>query len=176
MRRLSPLLALVALVLVGAFLTMGPIAQTAAQEATPIVEADDEAALAGLSAELLGFGTAELPSPALMELARFEFAPGSGFALDPEDTAVALVYVEAGTLTFRIEAPMTVQRASATGLPDPASVEEIAPGEIFTMAEGDSAIFQPRTAGETVNMEDEPGVLLVVNIYPLEDAAATPVP
>ena len=133
--------------------------------------------MSGLSAQLLAVGFADaLPSPARIELSTFEFAPNAGFALSPDDPATALVYVAAGTLSFRVEAPMTVLRASATGEPSPSDIEEIAPGEVFTLSTGDSAIFQPQTVGETLNLESEPGVLLVVNIYPLEEEpAATPV-
>ena len=81
-----------------------------------------------------------------------------------------------GTVSFLVEAPITVLRASPTGEPAPENFEEIAPGEIFTMSVGDSAIFEPRTAGETLNLGSEPAVLLVVNIYPLEEEPmATPV-
>jgi hypothetical protein len=176
------LLTLVALVLVGAVAALGPGAPTVAQEATPIIEADDTEAFAGLSAQLLAVvNTPELPSPATLEVISIEFAPGSGFALNPDDPAVGLVYVATGTLTFRVEAPIVVQRGSPGTPPDPANAEEIPAGEIFTMSEGDSAIFQPRTVGETLNEGEEPAIILVVNIYPQEGApvdaepAATPV-
>lgn len=177
MRRLVPLVLLVALGLVSTPVILGPGASTVAQEATPIVEAGDPEALAGVSAQLLTVAEGvELPSLATMEFLSFQFAPNAGFPLNPDDPATALAYVAAGTLSFRVEAPITVQRGSMGGPPNPGNVEEIASGEIFTLSEGDSAIFPPRAVGEVLNLGEEPAILLALNIYPTEGqmAMATP--
>ena len=128
-----------------------------------------------MSFEALGYGAvAELPAaPAELSLFRFGFEPGAGFDLDPE-ASVALVYVEAGVLTFTVDVPMTVLRAAGEGTPFPMQTETFAAGEAFELAEGDSAVFPAGAAGEVRNEGDEAATVLVADVSPAEGAAGTP--
>lgn len=173
-----------------------------AQEATPVTEAppvtEDEivAGPDGIGFAFLGgAATNALPAnPATLNLLRFTFAPRSGFALSPDDPATGFLYVETGTLSFRVDAPMIIFRAAATPAV-PGEVDQVAPGEVFTMSRGDATVFPPSIPGETRNLSDEPASVLVLNIVPVDapptadadsdagtsepppaDAAATPMP
>ncbi|MGH2618829.1 MAG: hypothetical protein ACRDJC_26675, partial [Thermomicrobiales bacterium] len=127
-----------------------------------------------VSAEPLGFGRAEtLPSPpASMALVRFTFAPGSRFVFDPNDPAVALVYVESGALTLHVGAPLSVTRAAMMATPETAPFEAVAAGTEITLGPGDSAVFPPFAAGELRNDGTGLAVALVANIVP--EAVGTP--
>ncbi len=159
---------------------VGP-AGALAQEGTP--PPDEEFELPeGVSFEALGYGAAAaLPAaPADLALFRFGFEPGAGFPLEAE-TSVALVYVEAGVLTFAMEGPITVLRAAGAGTPFPVQTETFAAGETFELAAGDSAAFPAGVAGEVGNEGDERAAVLVADVSPSEgdagtDAAGTPTP
>jgi hypothetical protein len=110
-------------------------------------------------------------NPASLNLLRFTFAPQSGFELSPDDPATGFLYVESGTLSFRVGAPMTIFRA-ATAPGTPGDIEQIPAGEVFTMSTGDATVFPPSIPGETRNLGDEPASILVLNIAPFENAPA----
>ena len=169
----------------------GLAAPLAAQEATP--PAEEAFAPEGVGFFPLGFGTAEeLPAaPADLVLVRFTLDPGAGFPTEADDPSVALVYVEAGSLTAEVGAPVRVTRAAVIaafatpgaepeGAPMP---EEVAAGTAFTLAAGDSAVFPPNVAGELRNDGQERVVGLAAIVAPPEmgggagtPAAATPAP
>ena len=182
MRRFSVLISVLVAVLAG-LLVAGRVANTVAQEGTPPAE---EEFFEGLTFEPLGFGTAEeLPAaPAEIALFRFGVDPGAGFPIEEDDPTVALVVVESGAVTFRVEAPVRVTRAATIAafatpgaeegaIPTP---EEVAAGTEFTLEAGDSAVFPPNVPGEVRNDGAERAVGLVALIAPPEEAAATPVP
>jgi hypothetical protein len=172
-----------------------------AQEATPVGEVPpatdeetDEVVTGpdGIGFEFLGAAATDvLPeNPASLNLLRFTFAPNSGFVLSPDDPATGFLYVETGTLSFRVDSPMTIFRAATTPSA-PGDIEQVPAGEVFTMSRGDATVFPPSVPGETRNLGDEPASILVLNIAPLEtaptgddapadatpaDAAATPMP
>ena len=182
MRRVPVPIAVVAVVLVG-LLAAGRVTATAAQEGTPAAE--EMAPPEGVTFEPLGFGTAEeLPeTPADVVLARFTLDPGTGFPIEADDPSVALVYVEAGALTARVEAPVRVTRAATIAafatpgaveegaVPEP---EEVAAGTEFALAAGDSAFFPLNAPGEIRNDGPERVVGLVAVVEPLEAGGGTP--
>jgi len=183
MRRRSVLLSVVAVVLL-ALVAAGRLPGAAAQDATP--PAGEFLDLPeGVAFELLGLGVAEeLPAaPADFVLVRFTLDPGASFPIEEADPSVALVYVEAGAFTVRVEAPMTIIRAAfIAAIATPGAVEEgavpppeeVAAGVEFTLAAGDSAVFPPNVAGEARNDGAEPAVALLAFVGPPEDGEATP--
>jgi quercetin dioxygenase-like cupin family protein len=175
MRRLSVLLSVIVVVLLGSLaLIAQPIA--VAQEATPAADEMGE----GLTFTLLGLvPSTTLPSAASVQVARAEFAPGAGFPFDPSDPNGALVIVESGSLTVRVEEQAwTISRGAAlqqamegmeaTGTePDMASVvEEVAMGEDATLEAGDVAHIPGNLTGEVRNNGQEPTSVLIVLIGP----------
>lgn len=154
-------------------------ATVSGQEATPVAEpppADDGPIEVVTGPDGIGFAflsaaaTDVLPdNPAGLNLLRFTFAPNSGFELEPNDPATGFLYVESGTLSFRVDTPMTIFRASE--IPGtPGRVDQIPAGEVFSMSRGDATVFPPNVPGETRNMGDEPASILVLNIAPLDTA------
>ena len=183
MRRFSVLIAVVAFVL-GGLLVAGRTADTVAQEGTP--PADEFEPPEGVTFAPLAFGTAEeLPAaPADLVLLRFTIDPGAGFPIEADDPSVGFVYVEAGALTFRVEAPIRVTRAAtiaafatpgaieAGAVPGP---EEVAAGTEFTLEAGDSVVIPANVGGELRNDGQEQAEGLVVLVGPPEGGEATPV-
>ena len=121
MRRVSLALACVATMLLG--VAAGPGRAVRAQDATPGAgESGGDQMPLGVTAEPLGYGAlGALPATGDLALFRLIFEPGAVEPIDPNDPSVGLVYVEAGTLTVRVEAPITVLRGAGEGhaLPNP---------------------------------------------------------
>ena len=175
MRRIIPLLALVVVMVLGsARASFMPAAH--AQDVTP---ADDEiASEVGSTFTPLGVANGEaLPTPADLMMARVTFAPGFGFAFAASDPVGAMIYVEAGELTIRVEEQSwTITRAAAResaianaseGEPDlSAAMEDIAMGEDGVLLAGDVAYIPGSLTGELRNNGQETAVLLVVQIAP----------
>jgi hypothetical protein len=88
----------------------------AAQSATPQAGTGVELP-AGITRQDFAMGSATplLPTGATIELVRFTFAPGAVVVLPEASPSLALVYVEAGVLRVRIDAPVTLTRAAAGG-------------------------------------------------------------
>ena len=98
---------------------------------------------------------------------RVTVAPGSVFNGPADDPSVGLNLIESGELTARIEAAVTVTRATGP--------EDVAAGTEFTLGPGESFIWPPNVAGELRNDGPEPVVQLVAFLAPAaEGAAATP--
>ena len=174
MRRVSVLVSLLAVLLVGLAVGPGLAAGATAQEGTPVPEEDFELP-EGVSFAALGYGTTEelTAPPADLALFRFGLEPGAAFPLS-EEASVALVYVESGVLTVIMDGPMTVLRAAGTGTPFPTETEDFAEGEVFDLAAGDSAIFPAGVAGQVRNGSDEPVALLVADVGPTQGQAGMP--
>ncbi len=176
MRRGSVVALLITLVLaIGA--SQGLYPSTQAQDATP--PADQQAgAPEGVSFVSLASGTIEVLSPgtANLTLGRIRLAPGATLPFDPTDPSVDLVYMTSGTLTFRVEADMTVARGVSAGTPAPTEPEAIAANTEFTMSDGDSALFPPNAAGEVRNDGDEDATAWVTNVALFTSTAGTPTP
>ncbi len=143
-----------------------------------------EAILTG-PAVLLGFGTAEeLPAaPADLLLFRVTLDPGASIPAEEGDPAVVLLYVESGSLTIQIEAPLQVTRAATIeAFATPGAVEEgadlgpeeVAAGTEVTLEAGDSAVLPPNAPGELRNDGDEPVVGLGALVAPIQEDGATP--
>lgn len=169
----------------GAALVVQPGA--VAQDATPAAE--EGMAPEGLTFALLGFADGvTLPGPVAMEVARTGFEPRSGFPFFPADPTSALVVVEAGSLTARVDnrawsisRGAALQQAMATdpAAPDMADVvEEVAPGAEATLQVGDVAYVPGGISGEVRNDGAEPAAALIVLFIPSDTppAEATPAP
>ena len=186
MRRASVLVPVFVLLLGALVIGVGSrVLPTAAQEETPTSEEE----LEGVSFEPLGFGTTEeLPAaPAELLLARVTLDPGAGFPIEEDDPSVGLLYVESGSLTIRVEAPVTVIRAAtiaAFATPGAAEGEVTPPEEVaawteYTLNERDSVVIPANVAGEVRNDGTEPAVAMGALIIPAEtdetgEADATP--
>ena len=164
MRRIGILTALCALFLTAVGLRLP--AWGFAQEATPVTQP---------SVEALAFASAgELPpSPGAIGLLRLTFPVGAVLPLEPGDPSLALVYIETGTLSVRIEALVTVSRAPKAGTADPTQ-EEIPAGTEFAAGPGDSFVSPAVIAGEARNDGPEPVVVLAAIVEP--DLATTSAP
>ena len=145
----------------------------AGQVATPQAEAEGVTLPAGVTAERLAAGLAEpLPAePVILELVRFTFAPGTVLHLPEENPSLALVYVEAGTLTARVAAPVMITRAAPVG--SPSTPEAIAVGTEFSVGPGGSFVGPPHVAVEARNDGAEPLVLLMAVLEPATGLSAT---
>ena len=159
-------------VLLGLVATTGR--STTAQEAfaTP-GPGEFEIAPGQIGRELAGAILAEPPAaPVYLGLLRFTTAPGSVFIGAAEDPSVGLIFVESGVVTFRLEGPVTITRASGA--------EEVAAGAEFTLEAGEFFVWPPYMEGEVRNDGQEPAVTLLANLAPEEAAgpliAGTPIP
>ena len=154
---------------------LNPSAQ--AQDATPASE-QQAGAPDGVTSRVVASGSIEIlaPGTANLNLGRITLAPGATLPFDPLDPSAVLVYTAAGTLTFRVEAPMTVARNVAPGTPVPSQPEAVAANTEFTLRDGDSALFPPAIAGEVRNDGDEEATAWVVNVALQSAAAGTPTP
>ena len=176
MRRASAVALLITLVF-GFFASQGMNPSTSAQDATP--PAEQQAGVPeGVSFVTLASGTIDVLSPGTANLAlgRIRIAPGATLPFDPARASVDLVFMGSGTLTFRIEAPISVARGAQTGTPAPTESEDFAAGAEFTMSEGDAALFPPNAAGEVRNDTDVDAVAWVTSVTLFTSDAATPTP
>ena len=173
MRRFSPLVALLAVAL------LGPL--VAAQEGTP---ASEEFAIEGVTFEPLAVSAGvTLPSPSDLVLVRIGLEPGAALPSDPDDPSLAMVLVEAGELTVDLDAPFTVTRAGAfapvlataeAGGAFVAPEETVAAGEAVTLRAGDVAFFPPNVGGVISNDGEERAVGLAFIVEPPESGGAVP--
>ena len=150
---------------------------TMAQDATPPTDQQADAP-EGVSFVTLASGSIEVLSPgtANIVLGRIRLAPGATVPFDPADPTVDLVFVAGGTLTFRVDAPMTVARGVSAGTPVPTEPEDIAAGTEFTMSDGDSALFPPNASGEVRNDGVEDATAWVTTVALFATDAGTPTP
>jgi quercetin dioxygenase-like cupin family protein len=150
---------------------------TVAQDATPASE-QQAGAPEGVSFVTLASGSIEVLSPGTANLSfgRIRLAPGATVPFDPADPTVDLLYMSGGTLTFRVDAPMTVARGASAGTPIPTEPEDIPAGTEFTMSDGDSALFPPNATGEVRNDGDEDATAWVTNLALFTADASTPTP
>jgi quercetin dioxygenase-like cupin family protein len=176
MRRGSIIALLISLML-AAGVSQGMNLSTRAQDATP-PSGQQAGAPEGVTFVTLASGSIEVLSPgtANLVLGRIKLEPGATLPFDPNDPSVDLVYMTSGTLTFRIDAAMTVARGVKAGTPIPTEPEAIAANTEFTMSDGDSALFPPNAAGEVRNDGDEEATAWVTNVALFTTGAATPTP
>ena len=151
MRRFIICLSLALIVLLGLVATMGR--STNAQESFSTPGPDEfELAPGQIGRELASGRFENPPAGALhMGLLRVTYDPGSVFSAGgPDDPTGALILVESGTLTARIEGPVTVTRTTGT--------EEVAAGIEFTLGPGESFVWEPFVVGDIRNDGQEPAV------------------
>jgi hypothetical protein len=143
-----------------------------AQEGTSVAEL----AFVGVTAEPLASGVipGTAPGARLMTLSRLRFAPGGYARNAADDPALALVYVESGTIAVRSMAPVLVSRAATMATPGAQASESIPAGAEVTLQAGDSFIAPALARGEVRNAGRGEAILLVAGLGPV--AAATPVP
>ncbi len=171
MRRVSVLVSLLAVLLVGVALGARFGAGALAQDATP--PADEFELPEGVSFEALGYGTAEeLPAaPADVSLFRVGFEPGAGFELDPE-ASLALAYVEEGRAHRRRRRPDDGAARGRCRDAVPDGDGDLRGRGGVHHGGGDSALFPAGGGGEVRNEGDEPAAVLVADITPLEEEEA----
>ena len=182
MRRFAVSLSLIVVVVLGVLaLRVQPTA--VAQEATPAgVEIGD------VTFEPVALATdIDLPSPGDLFVARATLDPGGVVPIEESDPALGILLVESGTLTVKVEGPITVTRgaglgegmatAEATG-DFSALLESVPAGQAVTLAAGDAAYIPAHVAGEIRNEGQEPAVRLAILVLPSEAmmGAATPAP
>ena len=146
-----------------------------AQPATP--QAEMGVALpAGVTQQTLAVGSAAslLPAGAIIELVRFTFAPGAVVVLPEASPSLALVSVESGVLSVRIDAPVKLTRAAAGG--SSGELETIPVDTPFTADQGDYFVGPPHVAVEARNDGSEPLVLLMAVLEPAAEMAAAATP
>lgn len=168
MRRIEILTVVCALFLVGAVAGSRLTGSAIAQDATPAAPQPAFDPLAFAVVEELP------PSPGVVGLLRLTFPSGAVLPLEEGDPSLALVYVESGIVTVRINAPVTVSRAPDQGTPE-STQQVIAAGTEFTAGPGDSFVSPAVVAGEARNDGTEPVVVLAAIVEPAPSAeSATP--
>jgi hypothetical protein len=171
MRRTPLACLLVALVLVGLTALTGAPAPTSAQSATP------QAGMAmppGVTFTALALGqVATLPAaPADLGLFRMTMAAGATYTISANDPSLALVLIEAGTLTFKSAGPTTVTRAAAMmamatpGAAMMPATETIPANTSTTLNPGDSLVGLPNVAADISNAGTQPVSVLVALVAP----------
>jgi hypothetical protein len=99
---------------------------------------------------------------------------------DPTDPSLGLVYVEAGSVTVQLNAPLQITRAAMVAMlatPNAAipGPEPVAANATVMIHAGDSVVGPPNVGGEVRNTGSSPAVLLLAGIAPAElGPAATP--
>ena len=189
--RLFRLVLILVTVFVGAASAGRAGSHAATQDGTPTPEGDAPLTAEGPDLRVRYEPLASGPVPALpaapeeIVLIRLRLAPGGTFVLDPRDSGPTLYFVQAGTLTAQLSAPVRVRRvgeispeeleaAVATGEPG-APVEEAVPANAaVTVGLDDSFVVAPQTGGELRNEGQEEVVLLAAYIG--LGAAGTPTP
>ena len=108
-------------------------------------------------------------------LYRLRFAPGSVLFADTSDPSVSLVYVETGTISISIKAPVAVTRAGAIGRSPEIVVTETA----ILLRAGEYLVVPSFAEGTYRNEGQEVTSLLVSAIVPSKMAnpmVGTPAP
>ena len=162
------LLSLVAVVALGLAVVLGTRMGAVAQESTPVVTQGEMGE--GITYEQIDFGTVDVlpPAPATINFFRIQAEPGASTLIGAEDPGLGPLLVESGTLTVRgFTEDIVIHRAGG-------AQETIAAGAEATLGTGDRFVWEPYVGGEIANDGDEPVVVLTVNIFPVEGAAATP--
>ena len=153
MARIIGVLSLVALLLAGIVAVSGLAPGARAQDASPPPGGFEIAP--GVTAEIL---------PTLQDppsLYRLQFAPGVTYEIAASGS-LEVAYFESGSLTFRLEAPVTVGNLNAID----AVGENYAADTEFTVTAGDYFAIAPGVGGELRNEGDEPAVVSIAGLVP----------
>lgn len=154
--------ALIAVALFGIFTLSG-----LAQDATPGPPDSFEIA-PGVTADSTVFVEGQ-QNPSLY---RLHFQPGVSYPVQPGPN-LEIAYMEAGSLTVRLDGPAIVGEVGATDV----AGEAIAAGTEVTLATGQYLVLQPGVTGEVRNAGQETATVSVAGIAPGGTAtpeAATP--
>jgi hypothetical protein len=160
-RRLIISLSLSVVVLLGLVATMGW--STNAQEAFSTPGPDEFELAPGQIGRELASGRFEEPpaGPLHMGLLRVTSDPGSvTTGGGPDDPTGALILVESGAVTVRLEEPATITRTNGP--------EEVAAGVEFTLGPGESFVWEPFVVGEVRNDGQEPAVTFAAFLAPAD--------
>lgn len=167
----------VAYVLTGILLLTGMVAAallgpgTAGQEATPGAGQQgppEQFEIApGVTVDNMVFAEGRYEPP----IYRMTFAPGVEYQAQPS-MALELAYVESGTLTLELDAPITIGQVPSDG----AAENSLVAGTTATVTAGQYFVMPPGTGGVVRNEGDQPAVVSVAGIVPAMDPsqAATP--
>lgn len=182
MRRSNLFLGVVIVVLLGVVASWGPPVAVA-QEATPA-----GVKIGGVAFEPVAFAAGiDFPSVGDLLVVRASLDPGGVVPIEGSDPALGILLVESGTLTVRVEGPMTVTRgadlgeamATAHAAADFGSAtERVDAGQPVTLAAGDAAYIPANVAGEIRNEGQVRAVRLAVLVVPpgAMTGEATPAP
>jgi quercetin dioxygenase-like cupin family protein len=179
MQRVARLLTITLTMVIGVALSTWSAGVTHAQDATPASGEMQEPD--GVTFTPLGLAHGvTLQGATDLTVARAVFAPGAGFPLDVSDPEGALVIMESGTLTFRVEEQgamisrgTAMQQAMATPMTGPPNLsgvlEQVAKGQEATLQAGDVTYIPGNISGEVRNTGQEPASVLLI----LTDPAGT---
>ena len=155
MRRVTALIAVVAVVLVGLVLAGGRTASSVAQEATPA------AGPVGVTSVLIGGGQPAAAPGHELTLRRVTIAPGGGIPAHTHPGAL-VIYLESGTWGYTpLGGIVRLTRAIAAGTPSPA--EDLVVGTETILNAGD-VLYVEEPADDIRNAGDEPVVLLIAGL------------
>ena len=171
MRRLSVLLSLVAIVMLGA-LTLSTSSRVLAQDATPA--SDEMMEEEGVTFMPIGFAEGvTLPSAADLLALHLTIDPGAVSTIQEDDPTSGLLVVDSGTFTIRVDAEWSVSRGAAVQQMMEAApgdeidaMETIPSGEETTLAAGDTAYIPGNVAGELRNDGQEPAIATIFLVLP----------
>ena len=109
----------------------------------------------GVVAEALAF----LPGVEVPAVYRLRLDAGSTYDFTG-DPSIAMAVVESGAITLTADAPLTVQRGSATG----SAGEHFAASEAVDLAVGDHLIVPALASGQLRNGGSEPAAIVVASL------------
>ena len=161
MRRFIVSVSLALVVLLGLVATMGR--SSTAQEAFSTPGADEFELAPGQIGRELASGRFEAApaAPLHMGLLRVTNDPGSvSSGGGPDDPTGALILVESGAVTVRLEEPATITRATGP--------EEVPADTDFTLGPGESFVWEPFVVGEVRNDGQEPAVTFAAFLAPAD--------
>ena len=161
MRRFVVSVSLALVVLLGLVATIGR--STYAQETFSTPGPGEFQLAPGQIGRELTSGRFEKPpaGPLHMGLLRITNEPGSvSSGGGPDDPTGALVLVESGEVTVRLEEPATITRTTGP--------EEVPAGTDFTLGPGESFVWEPFVVGEVRNEGQEPAVTFAAFLAPVD--------
>ena len=161
MRRFVVSVSLLLVVLLGLVATIGW--STHAQEAFSTPGPDEFEVAPGQIGRELTSGRFEKPpaGPLHLGLLRVTNDPGSVVrGGGPDDPTGALVLVESGAVTVRLEEPARITRTTGP--------EEVPANTDFTLGPGESFVWEPFVVGEVRNDGQEPAVTFAAFLAPVD--------
>ena len=159
MHRVTALVSVAAVVLLGLVLAGRPAAPSAAQEASPA--ASPAAGPVGVTSALLGGGQPAVAPGHELTLRRVTIAPGGGIPAHTHPGAL-VIYLESGTWGYTaLGGTARLTRAAVAGTPSPA--EDLPIGTEVILQAGD-VLYVEEPADAIRNAGDEPVVLLIAGL------------